>query len=327
MVSVIVPNYNHEIFLKQRIDSILNQSYQDFELIILDDCSTDNSKAIIEQYRGNSKVSQIIYNENNSGTTFKQWNKAVDLAAGDIIWLAESDDTADTNFLQTLLPYFDLKHQIGIVYCQSYRINDKNEITGSWLTHTETFNKSFDNNFEMDGTEYIKNYLINFNTIPNASAVLFRKEYYQNIGGTDIDIKYCSDWLTWIKILLISNVIFIAKPLNYFRYHNKSVIAVAGKKFKTDIYHEFYDKIMRINLCRYLKGKINQNAEYKNIYIKNKRCIQEIIGREGVFDFTNKRKTKGIVSLIKVSSKLLTLTYFKIIAIHYYNRYLKKQLN
>ncbi len=72
MVSVILPNYNHAAYLRQRIESILNQTYQDFELIILDDCSPDNSKDVIEEYRNNSHISHIVYNETNSGYTLKQ---------------------------------------------------------------------------------------------------------------------------------------------------------------------------------------------------------------------------------------------------------------
>ena len=70
MVSVIVPNYCHEPYLKERLDSILSQTYEDFELIILDDCSNDRSRDVIEQYSSNPHVSHIVYNEKNSGSTF-----------------------------------------------------------------------------------------------------------------------------------------------------------------------------------------------------------------------------------------------------------------
>jgi glycosyltransferase involved in cell wall biosynthesis len=85
MISVIVPNYNHAKFLKERIDSILNQTIQDFELIILDDCSTDNSREIIESYRQLPNVS-IFYNSKNSGSPFKQWKKGINRAKGKYIW-------------------------------------------------------------------------------------------------------------------------------------------------------------------------------------------------------------------------------------------------
>ena len=71
-VSVIVPNYNHEQYLQQRIESIVNQTYQDFELILLDDFSTDNSRDILNLYRNHPKVSKIVFNEKNSGSPFKQ---------------------------------------------------------------------------------------------------------------------------------------------------------------------------------------------------------------------------------------------------------------
>ena len=65
-VSVILPNYNHARFLKERIDSILNQTFQDFELILLDDCSSDNSVEVLEEYRNNPHVSHIELNEQNA---------------------------------------------------------------------------------------------------------------------------------------------------------------------------------------------------------------------------------------------------------------------
>ena len=75
LVSIIIPNYNHARYLKQRLESIFNQTYQNFEVIFLDDCSTDNSSDIIEQYKDNPHLSQIVVNETNSGSPFKQWNK------------------------------------------------------------------------------------------------------------------------------------------------------------------------------------------------------------------------------------------------------------
>ncbi len=99
LVTVIVPNYNHAPYLKRRIESILNQTYQDLELIILDDCSNDNSIDIIKQYQNHKKISHIERNEKNSGSPFKQWQKGIELAKGEYIWIAESDDYADPEFL------------------------------------------------------------------------------------------------------------------------------------------------------------------------------------------------------------------------------------
>ena len=92
LVSIIIPNYNHAKFLDERIQSVLNQTYQNFELIILDDKSSDNSVEVINQYKDDPRVSSIIINKDNSGSTFKQWYKGIEIAKGEIIWIAESDD-------------------------------------------------------------------------------------------------------------------------------------------------------------------------------------------------------------------------------------------
>ena len=85
-VSVIIPNFNHAAYLDQRINSVLNQTYQDFEVILLDDCSTDNSKEVLLKYSDNMKVAHVIFNDKNCGSTFNQWKKGLHLAKGKYIW-------------------------------------------------------------------------------------------------------------------------------------------------------------------------------------------------------------------------------------------------
>ena len=97
VVSVIIPNYNYALYLKKRIESILNQTYTDYELILLDDASTDNSVEILEKYKDNPHVSHILVNEKNSGSPFQQWAKGISLARGKWIWIAEADDVAESN--------------------------------------------------------------------------------------------------------------------------------------------------------------------------------------------------------------------------------------
>ena len=230
LVSVIIPSYNHEKFLKERIDSVLNQTFQDFELIILDDLSPDNSREIIESYRAHPKVSQIIYNEKNSGSTFFQWNKAVlSLAKGEFIWIAESDDVADPKFLEALVPMLQQNSEVVLAYSQSAKMDSEGKITGSWSEWTQDLVEGnyFNDSFQMNGQEYIEKFLIHKNTIPNASAVLFRRKTYAEIGGAVVDMKTNGDWDLWLKFLLLGDVYFHNQMLNKFRYHSTSVIARA----------------------------------------------------------------------------------------------------
>ncbi|MEM6517283.1 MAG: glycosyltransferase family 2 protein [Bacteroidota bacterium] len=101
LVSIILPNYNHATYLRERLESILNQSYQNFELIILDDASNDGSLSILKECRNHARVSHFILNKENSGSPFKQWAKGLEFAKGRIIWIAESDDYCRKDFLET----------------------------------------------------------------------------------------------------------------------------------------------------------------------------------------------------------------------------------
>lgn len=241
-VSVIIPNYNHVNYLEERIESILNQSYQDFEIIILDDKSTDNSREIIERYKNHPKVSEVVYNETNSGSTFIQWNKGVDLCKSDIVWIAESDDVAEPMFLEEVIKPL-LNKDIVLSYCQSNRINSEGKVTGTWRDQTKTHLTNFDEDFVYNGSEFIYNDLIHRNVIPNASAVLFRKSSFYKIGKADTDIKYNADWLLWLKILTTGNISFVNKTLNKFRYHSNSVIATSKNK-ENIIFEKKFDIIM-----------------------------------------------------------------------------------
>src|ERR1700733_1271978 len=128
-VSVIVPNYNHARYLPKRIESILRQTFQDFELILLDDCSTDESRAILQEYAADPRV-RLEFNEVNSGSTFKQWNKGARLARGKYVWLAESDDYADERLLEKLIAPLEQDPSAVLCYCRSWRVSDDGELNG-----------------------------------------------------------------------------------------------------------------------------------------------------------------------------------------------------
>ncbi|WP_419803144.1 glycosyltransferase family 2 protein [Mucilaginibacter sp.] len=221
MVSVIIPNYNHAIYLQERIDSVLNQTYQDFEIIILDDKSTDNSKKVIEQYRSHPKVSQIVYNEVNSGTTFKQWNKGIRLAKGELIWFAESDDAAANTFLEELIKPFEQNPKLGIVYCDSYYMDEYGEkLKCTHLWKNERFStQRWEADYTNLGIDEVNNYLLFHNIIDNASSALFSKRYIVKAGMANEKFRYAGDMLLYIKILMLSDIYYISKPLNYFRDH------------------------------------------------------------------------------------------------------------
>lgn len=299
LVSVIIPNYNHEKFLKERLESIFNQTYPNFEVILLDDCSTDNSREILLEYAKNAKVSQCVFNEVNSGNTFQQWAKGISLAKGEFIWIAESDDYCDLNFLEVLIQPLLKDKEVALAYCQSNKANEFNQITGTWLDHTQGLKRGslFLNDFTMEGSKFIQDFLIYKNVIPNASAVLFRRDKVTIKEHLNIDsyFRYCGDWMFYFRFLINSKVAFVSQTINNFRYHSNSVIANASQKIN---YIEIIniDFKMREDMMRSISQYPVSNI--KQIKVNNRDRIKELVYEQALLYYRagNKFKTFTLLS-------------------------------
>ncbi len=247
-VSVIIPNYNHAVYLTQRIDSVLNQTFQDFEVIILDDCSSDNSKDIIEKYRGHSKVSKIVFNTTNSGTTFKQWQKGINLAKGNYIWIAESDDWCEPTLLENLM--IGMTEDTALAFCQSLMIHDSSKIL--WNSRADFYEE------QLDGQKFIKQKMLKRNAIINASMCIFRKDLFFNINADFTHYKFCGDWLFWVDIASQGQIFISGKILNYFRKHEKDVSGSAylNGKMYTEYFQLLEDFVKRDVIDKVLQNQL-----------------------------------------------------------------------
>lgn len=228
LVSVIVPNYNHAPYLKQRLDSIFNQTFQDFEVIILDDCSTDNSKEIIEQYRSNPKVSHIIYNETNSGSPFKQWAKGFDLAQGEYIWIAESDDWAENVFLEKNTSTLDQDKSLSLVFCGSIIEDGTSEKSNDILSESVKINSY----------EALSHFMSMCSLIRNASSVLFKADLAKQVTKDFTSFKSSGDYFFWVCLLENGDLYYNNLRLNHYRIHNHNTSIkkrLSGQSFIEDL--------------------------------------------------------------------------------------------
>ena len=257
VVSVIVPNYNHAPYLRQRLDSIFNQTYQDFEVIILDDCSTDNSKKIIEEYRNRPQVSHVVYNEKNSGSPFKQWAKGFSLAQGEYIWIAESDDWAELNFLEETVNRIK-NNNVNLVFTNSFIITPEKQTTDIDIQEDRIFN----------GRKLLRQEMIFHNFILNASAVLFKKEtlnynnrhgknttalWGRNMSSGTASLENCKifRYLRNNKIIpffhridiVLTNLKWIDE--NRLNFDSTLCYNTARKHWRNEIYSESLSKIIR----------------------------------------------------------------------------------
>ncbi|WP_053990076.1 glycosyltransferase family 2 protein [Mangrovimonas sp. TPBH4] len=231
-VSIIVPNYNHEKFLKGRLESVLNQTFQgDVEVIILDDQSTDNSVAIIKSYQDQfpNKV-KFVPSDTNSGSPFIQWDKGIKLATGDLIWIAESDDLASTEFLESTVPFFDEYPDLGIIVTKSNAINAE----GKEISEYHPIFKGFENKLfckpetELNyfkGDTFVQDYLVYKCLLPNVSGAIFRKLTYLEAGGLDFNFRRNGDYELYFRLLEQADIGFLNKQLNSTRYHDYKLTA------------------------------------------------------------------------------------------------------
>ena len=234
-ISVVVPNYNYSNYLYQRVYSILNQNYKIHELIILDDASKDNSLFYIKQIE--QKISgfvnvKVVVNDINSGNAFSQWQKGINLATGDYVWVAEADDYAKKNFLNEVVSPLKKNNNIVISYADTGFIDSNGYITKNSLVDqidilkTNHWNASYVNK----GISEINCYSYLNCTIPNVSGTIIKKGNYDEIFESAKKFHQSGDWFTYLNILNLGDISFINKTLNYYRVHGNNISQTFDKK-------------------------------------------------------------------------------------------------
>lgn len=237
-VSVIIPNYNYEKYIEERIDSVMRQTYPIYECIILDDCSTDNSvkkiEKIIKKYEKNVPI-RFLINEKNSGSPFAQWQKGFQESTGDYVWIAEADDSCSPYFLEHAMQGFQNKNVI-LSYTESLRMDENNRILSNscrdWMAGVseERWKKSYIHTAEEEITEALSI----CNTIPNVSAVVFKKENQIELLEHAKQFKISGDWFFYYQLLQGKSIAYCHKSLNYFRKHSTSTSTVAKKEVELE---------------------------------------------------------------------------------------------
>ncbi|MCK9236795.1 MAG: glycosyltransferase [Thiopseudomonas sp.] len=247
LVTVIIPNYNHATYLPSRIESILSQGYQNLELILLDDCSTDDSRTILQDY-ADKRPSQIklIFNEQNAGNVFKQWRKGLENASGELIWICESDDFCEPDFLEKLVPYF-INPAVQIAFGK-IQFSDK---LGNFQAGLDNYREGAEPSiWHQSLVRPAKDWFCNGfgvnNLIANVGGCVFRKqqlcdEVWQAAQG----YKILGDWYLYIHLAGGGLIAYEPQAVAYFRQHgdNTSVSAFSTEKY----YREHFD-LMR-SLC------------------------------------------------------------------------------
>lgn len=269
-VSVVIPNYNYEKFLVQRLYSILNQNVKIGEIIILDDCSTDNSRNLIDQIVADlEKYIDIkkVYNTKNSGSAFKQWKKGFELAKYDYVWIAEADDYCDKNFLKTVSKPITKDKNIVISYCDTAFIDGDGFLLMRSIVYEIDILKSkhWNRNYINSGMDEFNNYSYLNCTIANVSSVLFRKDDYSKQFELSGEYKQAGDWLFYVNVMIKGDIAYNKKTLNFYRLHGNNVTSVTKKQShfnEIKNIHKYFDKTYKLN------PKQKKNISYRYDFLE-----------------------------------------------------------
>lgn len=269
-VSAVIPNYNYARFLRERVDSILFQTYPVSEIIILDDCSKDNSIEVIEQIISENKSGipiRLVKNEKNSGSVFAQWQKAFQLAKEDYVWIAEADDSCNERFLETIMRGFRTPGVI-ISYCESLTIDENNKLLmGDLRVWIDIFNTGkWDHDYIKDGSDEVAETMCINNTIANvSSAVIKNGDYFDILEGAKA-YKLAGDWYTYMNLLKLGKIAYFRESLNYHRMQTQGLtLSTSHEKEFEEIIRLQDFAIENFDISEETKKKIYERRERERI--------------------------------------------------------------
>ena len=247
LVSVIVPIYNSEEFITETIESIINQSYKNLEIILINDGSTDNSKQICRKYL--AKDSRIIYIEKENGGVVAARNDGIAKATGEYILPVDSDDIIEKTYIEKAVDIITKNDKIGIVYCKAEFIGAK---TGYW-----------------DLPEFTIANILKDNCI--FATALFKRTDWIKVGGYKEYVKNSTEdydfWLSLIengsKVYRIPEILFKYRIRENSRSTKAQYDKAAIIKFHKQLYQDNFRLLERGDLKKYIKNELNEKITIK----------------------------------------------------------------
>lgn len=217
-VTFIVPCYKLAHLLPDCIDSILTQSFQDFEILIMDDCSPDNTPEVAQSFT-DPRV-RHIRNEPNLGNS-SNYNKGIELAKGKYVWLISADDRLRRPYvLERYVEVMDAHPETGYACCPAMELKSATEtgVEFGVVAKRDTIFK---------GHEFLKK--LGFYNCVVVASVMVRKSFYDRFGGFPIDLGYAGDWYLWCLFALHGDVACFAEPMVNYRMHELSMTTALMK--------------------------------------------------------------------------------------------------
>ncbi len=277
LVTVIILSYNHKKFLSYAIDSVINQTYKNLEIIIADDCSTDNSLQIIKSY-SDIRI-KIILNQHNLGAAINH-NNAIKEAKGEYIAILNSDDYFDLEKIEMQVKFLEENKQYGAVFSRAYIINEDNEV----INKSKYFDVEIFDQINRERTEWIRKFFFEQNCLCHPS-VLIRKEVYFKTELYNPLLKQLPDFKMWLDIIKVTNIYILQEKLVYFRIlskakntssikgtnvirHNNETVLIMKSYFENLSKQDFISSFKKDLICKDADSDIELSIEQAFLYLK-----------------------------------------------------------
>jgi glycosyltransferase involved in cell wall biosynthesis len=223
-VGILVPSHNHSRYLEARIESILNQTFQDFTIYIVDDGSSDKSWDLLQSYEGNIQV-KLFQNLSASGSPFSQYSRFIGGSyKHKYWWIAESDDTASTDFLMRTITVLDKDPEIKFVFSASTLINSEGISIGRTRDYLSNYFPELDwSEDQLIQSQLGLQFLLRGQFVPNLSGMLFRMDSFKSRELFNIHrFKLAGDWKFVISLQSLGKSFYVSDEINYFRTHSET---------------------------------------------------------------------------------------------------------
>ncbi|SDM83941.1 Glycosyltransferase involved in cell wall bisynthesis [Pedobacter steynii] len=248
MVTVVFTSYNHQEYLKQALDSIVNQTYPNLEIIVVDDNSSDGSQQILRTYADNPRVSLHLL-EKNTGSYVKASNYGAKFAKGEYLLFAQCDDHADPQQITKLVSSLSSDNSVGVAFSKSTLIDKDGLVYDDDFRGRELkFKKRCAVDTVITGDE-MRRFLSYSCVIPNLSAAIIKKELYLKVGKLSEDYLVAADWAFWLALAEETNFYYLTTALNNFRQHETTIRSkIKIERQIVEIYSLFYAHILKYHL-------------------------------------------------------------------------------
>lgn len=241
LVSAVVASYNHARYLPRRMDSLIGQTHAALEILVIDDCSPDNSREVLAAYRGAPRVT-LLDRQTNGGWVAVS-NQGIELTGGEYVLFANCDDFCDPRMIERLVAALAAHPTAGVAFCRSIMVDEHDRAIGDdFHVREKAFRDRCAADAFLTGDE-MRRFLMHSCVIPNLSAALIRRSCFDAVGVLVSDYKACSDWELFFRIADHFDFCYVAEPLNSFRQHARSIRSATKGRIT-------YDEFFRVLLGR-----------------------------------------------------------------------------